>query len=410
MEKVKSSISCFQTIWSYAKQNLKEYVRNNLPNSLILFNTDYEFNLNSKLSYFLPTLSGDGLFSYSLINFLSTTHNEIISFYHEIKRIDHSLMTADSVMSIDMFENADLIVKFDENNDLFRLVQANFMYDSKNLKCIYKFRNIENQLINRYLRAKPKIDIQNMQLFEYSDEINDLSIFKQIEQKTLLDLATQSDLIDEFNKINEISEALNTLKVVINYASTLSADSAESINSFIRKIYSNDPALYKLSEQILKTKIIVKCQLKHLKHVWILLMMKRAILYTVNNQDPFDYLSESFKQTQRDIEFNVGMLESDAVWVSVLTVLYQIITFDLSLLHGEEIDRKKAISIRDIMECLEDYPDFLLPANLNKLPKSFPDMPAATASATLSDDVDMKEPIKLENIYALWKILCKKIK
>ncbi len=179
MEKVKSSVGSFQTVWSYAKQNLKEYVRNNLSNSLIIFNTDYEFNLNSKLSYFLPTLSGDGLFSYSLINFLSTNHNEIISFYHEIKRIDHSLMTADSVLSVDMFENADLIIKFDENNDLFRLVQANFMYDSKNLKCVYKFRNIENQLINRYLRAKPKIDIQNMKLFEYSDEINDLSIFNK---------------------------------------------------------------------------------------------------------------------------------------------------------------------------------------------------------------------------------------
>ncbi len=413
MEKVKSSVGSFQTVWSYAKQNLKEYVRNNLSNSLIIFNTDYEFNLNSKLSYFLPTLSGDGLFSYSLINFLSTNHNEIISFYHEIKRIDHSLMTADSVLSVDMFENADLIIKFDENNDLFRLVQANFMYDSKNLKCVYKFRNIENQLINRYLRAKPKIDIQNMKLFEYSDEINDLSIFKQIEQKTLLDLATQTDLIDEFNKINEISEALNTLKLVINYASTLSADSAETISSFIKKIYSNDPALFKQSEQILKTKIIEKCQLKHLKHVWILLMMKRCILYTINNQDPFDYLNESFKMpAHREVEFNLGLLESNSLWVSVLVVLYQIITFDLSLLHGDDIDRKKGILIRDIMECLNDYQDFLIPANLNKLPRSFPDQqPDAVSNEHNSqDDVEMQEPFKLENIYALWKILCKKIK
>lgn len=397
-------------MWSYAKQNLKEYVRNNLPNSLILFNTDYEFNLNSKLSYFLPTQNGDGLFSYSLVNFLGTTHNEIISFYHEIKRIDHSLMTADSVMSIDMFENADLIVKFDENNDLFRLVQANFTYDSKLLKCIYKFRNIENQLINRYLRAKPKIDLQHMQLFEYSDEINDLSIFKQIEQKTLLDLTTQIDLIDEFNKINEISEALNTLKVVINYASTLSADSTETINSFIRKIYSNDQSLYKLSEQILKTKIIEKCQLKHLKHVWILLMMKRGILYTINNQDPFDHLPESFK-TDKPIEFNTSLLDSNSVWVSVLVVFYQIITFDLSLLHGEEIDRKKGIAIRDIMECLDDYADFLIPTNLDKLPKSFPDpLPLPPPPVSNQDDITMREPIRLENIYALWKILCKKIK
>ena len=99
-------------------------------------------------------------------------------------------------------------------------------------------------------------------------------------------------------------------------------------------------------------------------------------------------------------------------WLSVLVVLYQIITFDLSLLHGDDIDRKKGILIRDIMECLNDYQDFLIPANLNKLPRSFPDQQPDTVSNehNSQDDVEMQEPFKLENIYALWKILCKKIK
>ena len=370
---------------------------------LILLQTDYEFNLNSKLSYFLPTKNGDGLFSYSLINFLSSIHNEMISFYHEIKRINlnsHGFLS----QNIELFENKELIIYFDENNDLFRLVQANFTYDLKNLKCIYKYKNIENQLINRYLRSKPKIDLNTIKLFEYSDEINDLNIFKRLEHKTLLDLNTQLDLINEFNKINEISEALNTLKVIINYASTLSADSSESIRLFIKKIYSNDSSLFKLSEQILKSKIIEKCQLMHLKHIWLLLMMKRSILYTINNQDPFDYLNAAFKSNM-NLEFNLSLLDTNSILISVLFVLYQIITFDLTVLQEDEIDTRKIMLIRDLIASLGDYNDFLIPENISKLPRSFPD-------ETFENEHNLKiyRPIKTENIYELWNLLCKKLK
>jgi hypothetical protein len=237
----------------------------------------------------------------------------MITYYHEIKRFDSANSLLDSV-SIELFENPDLIIKFDENNDLFRLVHANFWYDSKNLKCVYKFKNIENQIINRYLRAKPKINLQAMELFEYSDEINDFSIFKRIENNNnnnsnnLLDINTQIEIIQDFKKINEISEALNTLKVIMNYASTLSTDSREKISSFVRKIYYNDLQLVKESEQILKEKIIEKCQVEHLKNVWIILMMKRCVLYTINNQDPYDYLNSAFKSTEEIELFDLNHL------------------------------------------------------------------------------------------------------
>lgn len=369
---------------------------------MVLLQTKYEFNLNSKLSNFLPNRTGDGLFAYSLLCFLSSIHNEMISFYQTIKKIDPNSLEY-AANNIELFENENAIIRFDENSDLFRLVQANFTYDLKNLKCVYNYRNIENQLINRYLRSKALIDLNSIKLFEYADEISDLILLRKLEHNCLLDLVTQCDINDEFKKIDEISEALNIVKIIINYASTLSVRSSESLSSFIKKIYSNDSNLVKHAEQMLKTKIVDKCNLGHLKHIWLILMMKKSIMYTKHNQDPFDYLNSAFKD---EIEFDdaLKMIDTNSLLVSVLLVLYQIITFDLTSLEGESIDVRRNSKISDNIRNLENYSDFLIPENISRLPSSFPD-----PIRTDENENEMLKYASMENIYALWKLLCQRI-
>ena len=109
----------------------------------------------------------------------------------------------------------------------------------------------------------------------------------------------------------------------------------------------------------------------------------------------------------------INLLDSNSVIVSVLLVIYQIITFDLSAINSnDEIMDKKTTNIRDIMMSVRDYPDFLVPDNIEKLPKSFPD-PVRDyedgADIVMSDEAN-ETNIKLENIYALWKLLCKRIR
>ena len=58
------------------------------------------------------------------------------------------------------FENKEFCVEFDRNKDFLRIIQANFNYDSKNLKYLFNFENIEKQLIDRFLRMKPEIDLK----------------------------------------------------------------------------------------------------------------------------------------------------------------------------------------------------------------------------------------------------------
>ena len=123
--------------------------------SSINIGREFKFTLDTKLSYFLPTLYGDGLACYAILHYLSSVQNDMIEFYNANKKIKNDL-----AKNIELFKNKDLVIVFDKNNDLFRIIQANFTYNAKLLKCVFQYGNIENQIIDRYVRTKPMIDLQ----------------------------------------------------------------------------------------------------------------------------------------------------------------------------------------------------------------------------------------------------------
>jgi len=49
------------------------------------------------------------------------------------------------------------------------------------------------------------------------------------------------EIVDDFKKTNELSEALNVLKIIINYAITTSHDPNELVIKFMEKIYTEPP-------------------------------------------------------------------------------------------------------------------------------------------------------------------------
>ncbi len=83
--------------------------------------------------------------------------------------------------SIEEFQKNEFIIHFGKKTDLLGLVQANFSYDARDLKCLFQYKNIESRLIDRYLRRKPLVDTDKIPLFEYSDVIYDANIFERLE-------------------------------------------------------------------------------------------------------------------------------------------------------------------------------------------------------------------------------------
>ena len=66
-------------------------------------------------------------------------------------------------------------------------------------------------------------------------------------------MSAQAEIFKEFNAINDISEALNLLKIAINYAIATNASRNEHLSHFMKKIYMDSSA--KSLEAVLRTNV-----------------------------------------------------------------------------------------------------------------------------------------------------------
>lgn len=94
--------------------------------------------------------------------------------------------------------------------------------------------------------------------FEFSDEIKDTSAFKHLaqicRQELIPSVKNQIEIMNEFVQVTELSEALNTLKILINYALTTAASGELGLAMFLSRIYTN-PDMQKNAETVLKPKV-----------------------------------------------------------------------------------------------------------------------------------------------------------
>lgn len=82
-EKIVKSIELLQHIWLHLKGELTKYTRDYIQSvNFFLVDSNFEFNLDTKLSCFLPTLYGDGMTIYAIIHLLCAAHNDMLELYY----------------------------------------------------------------------------------------------------------------------------------------------------------------------------------------------------------------------------------------------------------------------------------------------------------------------------------------
>ncbi len=237
-------------------------------------------------------------------------------------------------VDITEFDNQENIIPFSEGAaDLQKIVQSNFSFDSKNSRCEFRYEQITNQLIDRFLQSKPLVDMKRLFVFEYADEITDTANnLQEIIVQENLDPSTQAEIFNDFKNVNQVSEALNMLKTVINYGRATAAQAGEEVSVFLNKIYVEHSK--RNFEQVLGSKIIENCQMKHLKHVGVILMLKKALLYTFEGQEPFENLNELFK---KEHDFEMILSFNSVVTVSLGLLVFQLISSFLNTIVGTEL-------------------------------------------------------------------------
>jgi hypothetical protein len=178
-----------------------------------------------------------------------------------------------------------------------------------------------------------------MPIFEYSDEVKESDLFVKlgkVVQQENLDSTVQASIFKEFKTINQTAETLNVLKVIMNYAKTTLPDPDTTLADFMQTIYIESSATAtataasstlstadSVKESALTTNIADNCQLKHLKHLWLVLLARKAFLYTVNNLDAFENLSDVFKAVGNS-SHDLQTTPNPTVTLSLALVVFQL--------------------------------------------------------------------------------------
>jgi hypothetical protein len=212
----------------------------------------------------------------------------------------------------------------------------------------------------------------------------------QIKQE-LVDEETQKVIYKEFKQISETSEALHVLKTMINFACITSHNPDLQLSELIKSIYIQNTAV----DSILKSKIIESCRLKHLKHIWLIIMMRRAVLFTIASQDPFEMLEEMFRDIiSNDIQSSLKIPSNSLALVSIALVFHQLIILFIYPLKSFDDKRiYSSYSVRDTILSIEDI-------DTGKLQIAFPNN---TQPAYLYDL--FPENLTLGNILEIWKLI-----
>jgi hypothetical protein len=250
---------------------------------------------------------------------------------------------------------------------------TNYTYDSKQSKIEFRYDNIEKQIINRFIQTKALINKATIKKFEYSDEMTDMSILihlnQSIDQETI-EPVLQRVIYSSFKHINDISESLHVLKIIINYGCTTESDGNLKLINFAQMIYSTSH-----DNMLFRTKFIEQLQLKHLKHLWLLISMKRAVLLTLNDQDPFETLEDIFREKDAQMSGIDGhLLNKDSYLtnsyseaISLAFFFYQFLTIVLCdmKMDSEEKALYKTYNLTAVLYELDvDSKKILIPDNM----------------------------------------------
>lgn len=184
-DKLESLLAAFESVWRRFRPELVGYVEKSLPQakggSLALMNYHaFEFCLDSKLAFFLPTLTGQGFLTFVLVHFLAKAQNEILKFYHQLANISQLVFSFNFCFILKIFYynclffffssfecvepsmvvNKDYVIHIESENELLSIVQSNFSFDSAHSTFSFRFDTIGDKIAERFFQTRPLIDLE----------------------------------------------------------------------------------------------------------------------------------------------------------------------------------------------------------------------------------------------------------
>ncbi|XP_066547032.1 E3 ubiquitin-protein ligase rnf213-alpha [Amia ocellicauda] len=262
----------------------------------------------------------------TVTNYLITLQNDCISSARKkTKETDRSI-SANEV-------RPSYVITCDPENDFLPIALSNIQYEvnedgSKTTD--YNFRELEIQLINRFISSKPTICLTTIPTVELNNVRTVLSFFNEMEGKLEpLPVNSQNYIMNNLKIVIDISSALSTLKVAIGFLALRIGDPEELLIDYIKKDLRMEDRAQTLNSPVLQTS-----KVKHIKSLWQLLSTKRSVLLVQMNQNPFFMIDKQFhfalsEDEEKTLETNLKTLNLDFLVIELHDLIMNLDAMDI---------------------------------------------------------------------------------
>jgi hypothetical protein len=238
------------------------------------------------ISYLLPNQSKEGRYVYALVYYLAELQTEFVKFYLSKTSYDEQPAVRVDIENV----NAADCIAFSVDKEVLQYVCLNSNYSLETRHTLgvdYNFKRIEALIETKLLTGKKVFNINSIPFIQYCDEINDSTLFEDLDRKLNqeeLSTKEKQDLIREFNQPIQLTELIRKLRIIIDFIVTCGCSSTNmKIVEYTTNVLKMD-----LTQNFHAT--FANLETVYLQSILNVLFLKRAILLTEHKQDPFDQL------------------------------------------------------------------------------------------------------------------------
>ncbi|XP_048854320.1 E3 ubiquitin-protein ligase rnf213-alpha-like [Brienomyrus brachyistius] len=244
----------------------------------------------------------------------------------------------------------------------------------------YNFKTLENLLVKRFITDKPCINLTTMPSFDLNP-MKGVHFFFNNSKDNLEPLNTDNKnyIMNEFKNLDEISEALSTLKITIGFLELSFGDPDMLLVDYMKKELRMEDGARRLSLPVLQSS-----RVKHIQSLWEVLSARRSMILVQMKQNPFYMIDE---------QFHIRLTETDMNELASQLSRFRNIDLFITELH-DMIMNMEMNEIKPVWTIMETFTGFLERKEMHD-----------ECIKRLLNPLRELGDLKMENIIALWKLV-----
>ncbi|CAI8024800.1 E3 ubiquitin-protein ligase rnf213-alpha [Geodia barretti] len=272
-------VSNIQYAWALVREKLVHHGHLKVKDTYL----KVELGLSTPLEYFIPTTTGPGACTFSLVHYLCYVHNNFIAW---CQAISNTSSWREHKIQLDHIHKCHLL---DYQSQLQSILLSHCHYSlhvGEGREVSYDLPALEKCIVDRFIHGKPTIvvDIPNVR---YQEDIYTAAAFAAVRKKVArqrdLQQRVQLDILRELGSPDKLWKSLDVVEIVLGFLTSGGGSSKTKLTSYLRKL--------KMEKMSFSEKAKEQCNLEHIISLWQTLSVGLARDITLNGQEPFHTLN-----------------------------------------------------------------------------------------------------------------------